>query len=98
MDGVAGEDVWPAELEHTFHHMRDSGADDGTDGQHSHSERVAHTEGELCVIVSRTSLCCRSVRQSHEPLGEKCSALFICPSLFVVQSCTCVVFSTPNVF
>jgi hypothetical protein len=48
MDGVAGGDVWPTELEHTFHHMRGSGADDGTDGQHSHSEGVAHTEGESC--------------------------------------------------
>jgi hypothetical protein len=46
MDGVAGEDVWPAELEHTFHHMRGIGADNGTGDQHSHREGVAHTGGE----------------------------------------------------
>jgi hypothetical protein len=46
MDGVAGEDVWPAELEHTFHHMRGPGADNSTVGQHRHSEGVVHAEGE----------------------------------------------------
>jgi hypothetical protein len=53
MDGVVGEDMWPAELEHTFHHMRDAGADDGTGDHRSHSERVVNTEGEGGVVVSR---------------------------------------------
>jgi hypothetical protein len=68
MDGVTGEDaMWPTELEHTFHHMRGTSADNGTDGQHSNREGAARTEGESCVVFSRTSLCRRSVgqRMSH---------------------------------
>jgi hypothetical protein len=47
MDGVAGEDaLWPTELEHTFHHMRGTGADNATDGHHNHSEGQLRVEGK----------------------------------------------------